>query len=188
MSLGAPGSAHGDPTRPLGPLSSRGRPALAEFDEPSEASASLGVSVVTTEPGVPEDGSERNAPAEALPPEDPHGNARSEVPSIPAGRASWARRVLPPAAAGAALVLFVCVVAAGPVVGDHEEFSALDGRSPVAFPEPSVGAVRDGSWMQGVEAWMDDHVAARTQWLTLHGTLASRGLSVPVIEILLNED
>jgi hypothetical protein len=96
-------------------------------------------------------------------------------------RPSWLRATLVPASAGVALLCFVGALGTGLVVGPRHERSTLDGRALAEFPEPSVASVRDGSWMTGVETWVDDHVPSRTRWLNLHGTVVAKGLRVPIV-------
>jgi hypothetical protein len=96
-------------------------------------------------------------------------------------------RVLP-ALAGVALVGFVGAMAAGAVALPHQSRSTMDGRSLRGFPDASASSVEDGTWMTGVESWLDDHVPARDRWLELHGTLASRALRAPVVDDVLVDD
>lgn len=168
MSLGAPASSRGTSAPPHGSAAPpAGTPAPAVN-------------------GAAPAGTAHAAPAATA----GHGDRPRPAGTSPApeSRLPWARRVLLPSAAGMALVAFVTVVATGPFVGERDEFSALDGRRLASFPELSLGSLRDGSWMTGVEAWMDDHVAARSRWLTAHGALATRGLAMPVMENVLVDD
>jgi hypothetical protein len=106
----------------------------------------------------------------------------------PDQKISFLRSTLLPASAGVALLLFVTAIAAGLVAGPKHERSTLDGRPLSDFPEPAVASIRDGSWMAGVESWIDDHVPARSRWLNLHGTLLTKGLQVPVVGDVLVDD
>lgn len=98
------------------------------------------------------------------------------------------RTHLLPALAGVVLVAFVGAMAVGAVTLPHEKTSALDGRDLATFPEASTSSLEDGSWMTGVESWLDDHVPARKRWLELHGTLATQALRAPVVDDVLVDD
>jgi hypothetical protein len=89
--------------------------------------------------------------------------------------------MLKPALSGALLTGFVVAVGAGTLHSPEAQYSMMDGRSLHTFPEPSRDSISDGSWMGGVEAWLDDHVPARRRWLNLHADVASSALQVPVI-------
>jgi hypothetical protein len=96
-------------------------------------------------------------------------------------------RVLP-ALAGLALVGFVTAMAAGAVALPKQSRSTMDGRALSGFPDASASSVESGTWMNGVESWLDDHVPARDRWLELHGTLATRALRAPVVGDVLVDD
>jgi len=92
------------------------------------------------------------------------------------------------AVAGLALVGFLTVLGAGAVLGPHHSRSTLDGRSLVTFPPPSTTTLADGTWMTGVESWLNDHIPARTRWLNLHGLLTTQALREPVVDNVLVDD
>ena len=92
------------------------------------------------------------------------------------------------AVAGLVLVGFVTALGAGAVMGPHPTRSTLDGRPLVAFPAPSSANLADGSWMTGVESWLNDHIPARTRWLNLHGRLSTEVLREPVVDDVLVND
>lgn len=92
------------------------------------------------------------------------------------------------AVAGLALVGFLTVLGAGAVVGTHLTRSTLDGRPLVAFPPPSTTNLADGTWMTGVESWLNDHIPLRTHWLNLHGLLSTQALREPVVDDVLVDD
>jgi hypothetical protein len=80
-----------------------------------------------------------------------------------------------------ALTAFITVLGVGAVVLTPPERSSLDGRSLAKFHKPSLASVRDGSWMDSTEAWLDDHVPSRRRWLEAHGTLMRSVLREPVV-------
>lgn len=96
-------------------------------------------------------------------------------------------RVLP-ALAGLTLVGFVSAMALGAVTLPHQKVSQLDGRDLATFPDATTTSLEDGSWMSGVESWLDDHVPSRQRWLELHSTLATKALRAPVVDDVLVDD
>lgn len=92
------------------------------------------------------------------------------------------------AVAGLVLVGFLSVLGVGTVIGPHHSRSALDGRALVAFPPPHTATLADGTWMTGVESWLNDHMPARTRWLNLHGRLSTQALREPVVDNVLVDD
>jgi hypothetical protein len=96
-------------------------------------------------------------------------------------------RVLP-ALGGFALVGFVGAMAAGAVALPQQTTSTMDGRTLTGFPQASTSTLENGTWMNGVESWLDDHVPERDRWLELHGTLASQALRAPVVDDVLVDD
>ena len=87
-----------------------------------------------------------------------------------------------PALAGVLLTSFVTALGLGAVASPEPKVSLLDGRQLRSFPEPRSRDLEDGSWMAGVEEWVDDHVPGRRTWLNLYAGIASRGLRAPVIK------
>lgn len=92
------------------------------------------------------------------------------------------------AVAGVVLVGFLSVLGVGTVIGPHHSRSTLDGRALVAFPPPHIATLADGTWMTGVESWLNDHMPARTRWLNLHGLLSTQALREPVVDNVLVDD
>ncbi len=98
------------------------------------------------------------------------------------------RRLWLAALPAVALTAFVTVLGTGAVVLDPPQRSTLDGRSLRPFEDPSLDTVRDGSWMQSTEAWLDDHVPSRQRWLEAHGALTRSVLRQPVVNNVLVDD
>jgi hypothetical protein len=90
--------------------------------------------------------------------------------------------------AGLALVGFLTGLGAGTVLGPRHTLSTLDGRTLVAFPHPSTASLADGTWMTGVESWLNDHIPGRTRWLSLHGQLSTKAMRAPVVDDVLVDD
>lgn len=112
------------------------------------------------------------------------------TPAAPVRRSLRARvrtSVLP-ALAGLVLVGFVGAMAVGAVALPHQKQSELDGRDLTTFPKASAQSLEDGTWMSGVESWLDDHVPSRERWLELHGTLTTQALRAPVVDDVLVDD
>lgn len=82
------------------------------------------------------------------------------------------------AAAGFVVLAFVVAVAVGYAGRTAPTPSPMDGRMLSGLPSPSTSSVLDGSWMAGVESWMDDRVVGRPSWLSLHAKLAQDVLNV----------
>ncbi len=92
------------------------------------------------------------------------------------------RRLLLAALPGVVLVLFVALVGASAVAGSAPGRSSLDGRALKTFKAPTLSSLEDGSWMRSTEAWLDDQVPSRRQWLEAHGAITRGVLRQPVIK------
>lgn len=92
------------------------------------------------------------------------------------------RAGLLPALSGLLLLGFVGAVGAGAALLPQHQKSTLDGRSLAKFRDPTLGSLRNGSWMTDTESWLDDHVPGRERWLELHSELAREGLRQQVLK------
>jgi DHHW protein len=92
------------------------------------------------------------------------------------------RAGLLPALSGLLLLGFVGAIGAGAILLPQHQDSALDGRALTKFRDPTLGSLRNGSWMTSTESWLDDHVPGRERWLELHSELARDGLQQQVLK------